>query len=101
ELFVNRFDRGVNIGEHLVFALIEEAVPRNDFGIIHKQTPELDEIPVRGTASAERSLDVGVELLVSLAHAVKVEAALARCFLVQRTEAGHAAGGDALRVTGA
>src|SRR5256885_6399167 len=46
--------RGVDLGEHLVFAFVEQSVPKDDFRILDEQPPELDEIEIGRASCRER-----------------------------------------------
>ena len=81
-------DRLVDPCEHLVFTLVEQAVPKDDFRILDEQAPELDKVAVARSLSGEGVLHEPVE-----------SAAFTRSVLVMLAKTRDARRGDALRVT--
>src|SRR5437773_7458326 len=92
-------DRLVDPGEHLVFTLVEQPVPKDDFRILDEQAPELDKVAVARSLSGEGVLHEPVESGVAFAGTIEIEAAFTRSVLVMLAKTRDARRGDALRVT--
>src|SRR5204863_8499824 len=101
QVFTHPFHRRLDLSQHLMFAFIKKAVPNHNFRIFRQDPPELDEVAIRRTLSFTRRLNKTVELCISFARSIKIDAVFTCGFLVIFTETSHARGGDALGMTGA
>src|SRR5438093_10012522 len=91
----------VDLVQHLVLGFIKQAIPGDDFRILHEQSPELDEVTVAGPMPLERSLHELVELPVTFARSLEAQARRPGRFLVVLAKTRHPPGRDALGVAGA
>lgn len=69
----DRFNGGIHFSQHLVFALVEQAIARHDFEKLSEQAPKFHEIAVDGAFSFQRSPDEHIELPISFLRPIKID----------------------------
>lgn len=82
--------RVINIGINGVFTVSPKFFPREQFGIIKEQTPELHEIAIGGPFVGVSGTDVLIEFFKTFFGALEIDASFFGGFLVMLAKAGDA-----------